>query len=96
MKIASSFLTAMMAFVLMIASCTVETPNFVVPAPGTGNGQADNGTGNNGNDDNTGQPEVPTASLCDPAFLGQSPMIIAYYTENSSVLPDPACLTHIN
>lgn len=96
MKIASSFLTAMMAFVLMIASCTVETPNFVVPAPGTGNGQAGNGTGNNGNDDNTGQPEVPTASLCDPAFLGQSPMIIAYYTENSSVLPDPACLTHIN
>lgn len=23
-------------------------------------------------------------------------MIIAYYTENSSVIPDPACLTHIN
>jgi chitinase len=98
MKIASYILTAMAAFMFMSAACTDETPNFVVPAPDTGNGQTNNGggSGNNGNGDNSGQPEVPAASLCDPEFLGQSPMIIAYYTENSSVLPDPACLTHIN
>ena len=98
MKIASYILTAMAAFMFMSAACTDETPNFVVPAPDTGNGQINNGggSGNNGNGDNSGQPEVPAASLCDPEFLGQSPMIIAYYTENSSVLPDPACLTHIN
>jgi chitinase len=98
MKIASYILTAMAAFMFMSAACTDETPNFVVPAPDTGNGQTNNGggSGNNGNGDNSGQPEVPAASLCDPEFLGQSPMIIAYYTENSSVLLDPACLTHIN
>ncbi len=96
MKIASSFLTAMMAFVLMIASCTDETPSFVVPGPGAGNGQTDNGGGSGDSGDNGGQQEVPAASLCDPAFLGQTPMIIAYYTENSSAVPDPACLTHIN
>ena len=43
MKIASSILAAMMAFVLMTASCTDDTPNFVVPGPGTGTGQTDNG-----------------------------------------------------
>jgi chitinase len=98
MKIASYILTAMAAFMFMSAACTDEPPNFVVPAPDTGNGQTNNGggSGNNGNGDNSGQPEVPAASLCDPEFLGQSPMIIAYYTENSLVLPDPACLTHIN
>lgn len=96
MKIASSFLTAMMAFVLMIASCTDETPSFVVPGPGAGNGQTDNGGGSGDSGENGGQQEVPAASLCDPAFLGQTPMIIAYYTENSSAVPDPACLTHIN
>ena len=98
MKIASCIFTAMAAFMLMSAACTDDTPNFVVPAPGTGNNQTNNGggSGNNGNGDNSGQPEGPAASLCDPAYLGQAPMIIAYYTENSSAIPDPSCLTHIN
>ena len=98
MRVASYILTAMAAFMLMSAACTDETPSFVVPAPNTGNGQTNNGggSGNNGNGDESGQPEAPAASLCDPAFLGQTPMIIAYYTENSSVIPDPSCLTHIN
>ena len=44
----------MAAFMLMSAACTDDTPNFVVPAPGTGNNQTNNGggSGNNGNGDN--------------------------------------------
>ena len=84
----------------MCASCSEATPDFVVPTPGTGNGQTNNGgNSNNGNGDGSndgGQQEQTPATLCKPEFLGQSPMIIAYYTENSSSVPDPACLTHIN
>ena len=96
MKIASSILAAMMAFMLMSVSCTDETPDFVVPGPGTG--QTNNGGNSNNNDNGNGggQQEQTPASLCKPEFLGQTPMIIAYYTENSSTVPDPACLTHIN
>ena len=89
-----------MAFMFMGASCSEKTPDYVVPVPGTGNGQTNNGgnsnnNGNNGGNNGGGQQEE-SASLCDPAFLGQTPMIIAYYTENSSTVPDPSCLTHIN
>jgi hypothetical protein len=95
MKITSCILTAMMAFMFMGASCSEKTPNFIVPGPGAGNGQVDNGGNSNNGGNNGGQQEEP-ASLCDPAFLGQTPMIIAYYTENSSSVPDPSGLTHIN
>lgn len=74
-------------------SCTEGEHGFIVPtpdkeAPGQ-NDEQDQGEGS--------QIVTPSvASLCNPEDLGQTPMIIAYYTENSSALPDPACLTHIN
>ena len=36
------------------------------------------------------------AVLCREDCLGQKPMVIAYYTENSSEVPDPNYVTHIN
>lgn len=45
----------------------------------------------------TGEQTVPAeARLCREDCLGQKPMVIAYYTENSSELPDPNYVTHIN
>lgn len=100
MKIASCIMATMLAFMFVGASCSDESPAFVVPGPGTGSGQTNNGgnsnNGGNNSGNNGGQKEESDASLCAPEHLGQTPMIIAYYTENSSALPDPACLTHIN
>lgn len=96
MKIRQIFnVLAACTLVVCMQSCTGDDqPDFVVPAP-------DPDKENTGNNDGThsgdgGQTDQATASLCNPENLGQTPMIIAYYTENSSKLPDPACLTHIN
>lgn len=96
MKIRQIFnVLAACTLVVCMQSCTGDDqPDFVVPAP-------DPDKENTGNNDGThsgdgGQTDQATASLCNPEDLGQTPMIIAYYTENSSKLPDPACLTHIN
>lgn len=99
-------LITLMMFVLSSAFVACEddtTPNFIVTPPGTDTGN-NNGTTDpgDGKDDQTdpgdqgGQEEQPGATLCNEEDLGQKPMIIAYYTENSSAIPDPACLTHIN
>lgn len=76
---------------LMILACSdiQDDSGFVVPVP-TPDKEQDKEE-NNGKDD-----DQVAASLCSPEYLGQTPMIIAYYTENSSAVPDPACLTHIN
>ena len=34
--------------------------------------------------------------LCKPEYLGQTPMVLAYYTEYSSEVPDPNLVTHVN
>ena len=71
------------------SSCAGDEHGFVVPYPDQDK------TEQNGDQDD-GSEDSPVASLCAPEHLGQTPMIIAYYTENSSSLPDPSCLTHIN
>lgn len=86
---------------LFVACGDDTTPNFVVTPPGTDTGNngetTDPGEDNNGqNPGDQGGQEQPEATLCNEEDLGQKPMIIAYYTENSSAIPDPACLTHIN
>lgn len=89
-KFASSVLV-MTILMLLACSCTEDEPGFVVPVPDKETDQENNGNQGDGNPS-----DEPVASLCDPEYLGQTPMIIAYYTENSSAIPDPACLTHIN
>ena len=88
-------LLAVAMLIFLVASCSEYLPGFVVPTPDDNkdNTQTENPKPDDGKDDLT---EEPVANLCDEEFLGQKPMIIAYYTENSSALPDPSCLTHIN
>ena len=88
-------LLAVAMLIFLGASCSEDVPGFVVPTPDDNkdNTQTENPKPDDGKDDLT---EEPVANLCDEEFLGQKPMIIAYYTENSSALPDPSCLTHIN
>ena len=88
-------LLAVAVLIFLGASCSEDVPGFVVPTPDDNkdNTQTENPKPDDGKDDLT---EEPVANLCDEEFLGQKPMIIAYYTENSSALPDPSCLTHIN
>lgn len=88
-------LLAVAMLIFLGASCSEDVPGFVVPTPDDNkdNTQTENPKPDDGKDDLT---EESVANLCDEEFLGQKPMIIAYYTENSSALPDPSCLTHIN
>lgn len=88
-------LLAVAMLIFLGASCSEDVPGFVVPTPDDNkdNTQTENPKPDDGKDDLT---EESVANLCDEGFLGQKPMIIAYYTENSSALPDPSCLTHIN
>ena len=87
-------LTVAMMFIFGV-SCSEDAPGFIVPTPDDNkdNTQNENPKPDDGKDDQT---DETTANLCGEEYLGQKPMIIAYYTENSSALPDPACLTHIN
>ena len=77
----------------LACSCKDDEHGFVVPTPDPDKEQEKEENGGDQGGENQ-SPEV--ASLCNPEDLGQTPMIIAYYTENSSSLPDPSCLTHIN
>ena len=87
-------LTVAMMFIFGV-SCSEDAPGFIVPTPDDNkdNTQNENPKPDDGKDDQT---DETTANLCGEEYLGQKPMIIAYYTENSSTLPDPTCLTHIN
>ena len=74
MKIASSILAAMMAFMLMSVSCTDETPDFVVPGPGTGQTNNGGNSNNNNNGNGGGQQEQTPASLCRAIYGKESTM----------------------
>ena len=90
------FLLALLVFA--VVSCTgEEQPGHLVPGPSDQTEEQPGDDNDNGSDaGNNNQGATAEASLCNPEDLGQTPMIIAYYTENSSALPDPTCLTHIN
>ncbi len=66
---------------------------FTLPAPKPVNEEIpdddDTGGGSGG-----GGGSTDTGTLC--SDIGQTPIILAYYTENSSDLPDVTLLTHIN
>ena len=91
---------------LCVFACEKPETGLVIPVPqkpgsgsgnpgsgGNGGSGGDNG-GNGGN--NGGGSDMPTTSgtLC--TDIGQTPIVLAYYTEYSTVLPDVTLLTHIN
>ena len=85
---------------LSASTCNKDDNGLVIPPPnpngGTQNGGGDNGNGNgNGNGDNgSGNEDPGTETHC--TDIGQTPIILAYFTEYTEVLPEVTLLTHIN
>jgi len=53
-----------------------------------------NDNGNGGGDDNNGGGQTTSGTLC--TDIGQTPIVLTYYTEYNEKLPDPTIVTHIN
>jgi len=73
---------------LSSGSCSKDPVGYVVPGPPAPGG----GTETPDQPDTPDQPAAGT--LC--TEIGQTPIVLAYYTENSPALPDVTLLTHIN
>jgi chitinase len=83
-------------FVIPLGSCSKgNNSGFVIPLPPSG-GDDDNGGGNNGGGDDNGGGgnETPDDTHC--TDIGQTPIILAYFTEYTETLPEVTLLTHIN
>ncbi len=93
---------------LCVVSCEKPATNLVIAPPnthpstgtgsgngsGTGSGSGNNG-GNNGGGTGTGTGTgTETGTLC--TDIGQTPIVLAYFTEYTEVLPEVKLLTHIN
>ena len=86
----------------MLVSCTDNNQTgFVLPTPTPGGGGGNNNGGgdNNGGDDNNGGGNG-TSGAYDPdthcTDIGQTPIVLAYFTEYTETLPEVTLLTHIN
>ena len=79
------------AVLVALCACTPDSGGVDVPGPPPSGG---GGGGNEGGGDNGGGTTTDTSTLC--TDVGQTPMVLAYYTENSPKLPDVTLLTHIN
>ena len=94
---------------LCVFSCEKPANTLVIPMPpakpntGTGNGDVGgNGSGSgNGNGSGTGTGTetgtgtgAETGTLC--TDIGQTPIVLAYFTEYTETLPEVKLLTHIN
>ena len=94
------FTYAMAALMLLCASsCGGDKNTPVTPPPppdnGNGNEQGNNGNGNgNENGNGNGQGVDNSGTLC--TDIGQTPIILAYFTEYTETLPEVRMLTHIN
>lgn len=86
----SSLLVAMC--LIFSSSCNEPPQGYIIPSPSPKPGTDPSGQ-TDPQDDPQKDPE-PSATLC--TDIGQTPIVLAYYTENSSELPDPTLLTHIN
>ena len=90
------------ALLFLLAACSKPAPNnFVIPAPTPGGSSSGSGSGNGGNDGNGGNggsgaggTETPPSTLC--TDIGQTPIVLAYFTEYTEILPEVTLLTHIN
>ena len=89
---------------LCVVSCEKPATNLVIAPPnthpstgtgsGNGSGSGNNG-GNNGGGTGTGTGTgTETGTLC--TDIGQTPIVLAYFTEYTEVLPEVKLLTHIN
>ena len=87
-------LSALAALFLCASSCDKPDNGSTLPPPPTPGTETDNGQDDNGNDNTGGGNTGISGTLC--TDIGQTPIVLAYYTENSPNLPDVTLLTHIN
>ena len=94
---------SIIALAFLVAACSKPAPNnFVIPTPtpggtssGTGSGGNGNGgSGGGGGNGSGGGQETPPSTLC--SDIGQTPVVLAYFTEYTETLPEVTLLTHIN
>ena len=110
--IISIFALCALTLFLSGSSCTKEPSGYIIPPPGSssnnnggensgnsgnnngnnsGNNSGNSGNNNSGNNGNSGN---QTGTLC--TDIGQTPVVVAYYTEYSPEVPDPNLVTHVN
>ena len=103
-------LTACILLPVLFSACSKPENKLVIPVPtpgssgsggngsGNGNGGGSNGGGNGGNNGgNSGSGNggsTETGTLC--TDIGQTPIVLAYFTEYTETLPEVKLLTHIN
>ena len=77
-------------------SITIAPPN-THPSSGSGSGSGNgngSGSGNGGGSGTGTDPGTSPGTLC--TDIGQTPIVLAYFTEYTEVLPEVKLLTHIN
>ena len=100
------FITILLALPLVAVSCTKGGQGMVITPPsntkpntgdnGGNNNGGNNGGNNSGNNGGNTTPETPPTpgTLC--TDIGQTPIVLAYFTEYTETLPEVTLLTHIN
>ena len=93
---------------LCVVSCEKPATNIVIAPPnthpstgtGTGNGNGNGSGSGGGSGDNNGGSGPSTGSGTETGTLctdiGQTPIVLAYFTEYTETLPEVKLLTHIN
>ena len=91
-----SILAAGLAFCLALSavSCGKAENNFVIPLPDTKPSTTPQTPSNPEPEDPSGGGQTTPGTLC--TDIGKTPIVLAYYTEYSTTLPDVTLLTHIN
>jgi chitinase len=98
-KTASLLTRLAMCLTLCVFSCEKPVNTFVIDKPnlkpqtGTGTGNGDGGGSGSGSGTGAGSGEE-TGTLCKD--IGQTPIVLAYFTEYTETLPEVTLLTHIN
>ena len=87
-----STLLLTLAVILAAASCE-KNNGPVVPPPPEKTAAPEEGN-NNGNENGNENGTASSGTLC--TDIGQTPIILAYYTEYNEKAPDPSLITHIN
>ena len=97
----------LLALVLSSGNCSKDNTGYVIPPPsrpgsgsstqpgGSGSGEQPGGNTDPGTDPGSGtDPQPQAGTLC--TDIGQSPIVLAYFTEYTETLPEVSLLTHIN
>ena len=95
-----SLLTTL-ALALALFVCTTScnkapTPDVPPPPPNNENGNNNGNNNENGNENNGNENNENTDTGTHCTDIGQTPIILAYFTEYNERVPDPTLLTHIN